>query len=479
MLEWENPMKDFATNRRDQRKAAYAGVALGISYWIIESIIDTHVHDLGPFIERALSPDLNEMMMRSLASGLLIAFGFYAQIMINKVERAEEKLARMNECFLAFGPDPEDNINRLTALCGELLGATAAFYNRLEQDLLCSWGQWNPPADFTTARSPEGCACYDVIQHGDERALVIPDLQQSKYAGADPSVLRYGLKTYIGQAVRLGDEVVGSLCAVYKDDCAPGEEEKKFLGIIAAAVGVEEVRRRSRGALRDSEDRLRHLSAQLISAQEMERKRVARQLHDSIGQSLSAIKYSIEETLEQMEQNGADHNVKRLEAAVPLIQQVVDEVRRMQKSLRPSMLDDLGIIATISWFCRDFQTIYSGIRIEKEIEIHEDNAPEELKTTIYRIMQEAMNNVAKHSKADLARLSLTKTEHGLELAIEDNGSGFDVEKTLSAGSKSGAGLTSMRERTELSGGTFSIKSSAQTGTEVKSSWMWEKIQARD
>jgi signal transduction histidine kinase len=133
--------------------------------------------------------------------------------------------------------------------------------------------------------------------------------------------------------------------------------------------------------------------------------------------------------------------------------------------LRPSILDDLGILATIGWFTREFQKVYSQISVEKEIRIEEKDVPDPLKTAIFRVIQEAMNNISKHSKATLIQLSLGKKEDKIELVIEDNGMGFDLET-----STRGLGLTSMRERTELSGGAFVIESTTGKGTTIRASW---------
>jgi len=143
----------------------------------------------------------------------------------------------------------------------------------------------------------------------------------------------------------------------------------------------------------------------------------------------------------------------------------------MQMDLRPSTLDDLGVLATLGWFCREYQKIYSRIRIEKEIAIQENEVSTPLKVVLYRLTQEAMNNIAKYSQADLVRLSLRKQEAQIEWVIEDNGIGFDLEKILSSeGSKRGLGLSSMRERTELSGGKFMIESTQGKGTTLRASW---------
>jgi len=230
-------------------------------------------------------------------------------------------------------------------------------------------------------------------------------------------------------------------------------------------------RKRAEEALRESENRLRALSSQLLTAQESERKRIAMELHDGIGQMLTAIKFKVESILQEKGKGEARAKEKSLEAVIPMIRESVEEVRRIQMDLRPSTLDDLGVLATLGWFCREYQKIYSHIHIEKEIGLKEDEVSTPLRTVIYRLTQEAMNNIAKHSKADLIHLSLRRMENKIELFIKDNGIGFDLEEILSSeGSKRGLGLNSMRERTELSGGAFTIESTPGKGTTVLASW---------
>ena len=230
-------------------------------------------------------------------------------------------------------------------------------------------------------------------------------------------------------------------------------------------------RKRAEAALRESEKQLRYLSSQLLTAQEKERERIARELHDGIGQSLSAVKFSVENSLKQINKETAGPPAKRLEAVIPMIQDSIEEVRKIAMDLRPSVLDDLGILATISWFCREFQTIHSGINIEQQLEIQEDEVPDPLKTSIYRVLQEALNNVAKHSKANLVNISLKSIDGTIELVIGDNGMGFDLEEALSVkSSRKGLGLSSMKERSELSGGSFTIKSVRGAGTVLRAIW---------
>jgi len=227
-------------------------------------------------------------------------------------------------------------------------------------------------------------------------------------------------------------------------------------------------RKQTEMALRESEGRLRLLSSEVLSVQEKERKRVASELHDGIGQMLTAVKFMVEDFIQQKGESEAKE--QSLKAIIPMVQESIEEVRRIQIDLRPPILDDLGILATIGWFCREFKRVYSAIRIEPQIGIQENEVSAPLKTVIYRVLQEALNNIAKHSRADLVCLILRRTEDKVEMVIQDNGLGFDLKDI-----KKGFGMGSMRERTELSGGSFSIESVRGKGTAIRVSWPIDQV----
>ncbi len=222
--------------------------------------------------------------------------------------------------------------------------------------------------------------------------------------------------------------------------------------------------------LEKTNEALRNLSSRLLSAQEEERKRIAGEIHDTLGACLSGIKFKVEDVLQKIGETSKDA-AESLKTVVPVIQEGVEECRRIQMDLRPSMLDDLGLLPTLSWFCRRFQAIYSGIRVDQEVTIEENEVPDSLKIVAFRVTQEAMNNIAKHSKADTVHLFLRKIDDRLELVLEDNGRGFDLQKVLGSGStRRGLGLSSMRERTEFSGGSFWIESTEGKGTAIRAWW---------
>ena len=245
-------------------------------------------------------------------------------------------------------------------------------------------------------------------------------------------------------------------------------EEGAFLVGIGVDIGK---RIRAEQALRKSEKELKVLSSQLLDIQEKERGRLARELHDGIGQTMTAIKFGLENAHQKVLEGDSEDVAGILEAMVPMIQGAVNEIRRMSKDLRPSVLDDLGILAALKWFCREFSSIYGDIKVQRRIEVQEREVPQDLKTTIYRFVQEAMNNAAKHSKAGNVSLSLTRHDGILQLKVQDDGKGFNVEAVLaSSADLRGFGLASLRERTELSGGRFNIYSARESGTLLTASW---------
>ncbi len=230
-------------------------------------------------------------------------------------------------------------------------------------------------------------------------------------------------------------------------------------------------RNRVLSQLRSARNRLRELSVKLIEAQERERRLIARELHDSIGSGMTAIKFALESKIESMKNDPPSSTGIPIEKILSMVQDAMEETRRISAKLRPSILDDMGLVQTIGWMCRDFEALHSNIRIRQEIGIEESDVPESLKTVIYRILQEALNNVAKHSGADRVDLSVRKTDRRLEVTVRDNGRGFDRE---GAGSDvrptGGTGLEGMQDRAEFTEGTFEIDSNVGAGTTVRAAW---------
>lgn len=213
------------------------------------------------------------------------------------------------------------------------------------------------------------------------------------------------------------------------------------------------------------EEKLRNLSLKVITAQESERKRIGRELHDGTGQTLSAIKILLERETARLKSEHPEIDIGQLKKIVPFISDVIVEVRRILMDLRPSMLDDLGLVAAMNWFCREFQIQYPLIKVHSDIEVDEQAVDDTEKTVLFRVMQEAMHNVAKHSGADRVSVELRHENGRLDMTVRDNGRGFDVSEE----NFRGVGLIGMRERMELISGDFSLESSPGEGAAVTAS----------
>jgi len=232
-------------------------------------------------------------------------------------------------------------------------------------------------------------------------------------------------------------------------------------------------RKLAEDALRESRKQLQDLSSRLLTVREADRKRIAQELHDSIGQILTSIKFGVESLASLTDEGAAtpDVDVEKIRTLVFIAQDGIEEIRKICADLWPSILDDLGIMAAISRLCKEFKIIYSAIQIEQRINVQEDEVPDYLKIVIFRVLQEALNNIARHSKADRVCVSLNKAKDSIELSVEDNGKGFNAKDVFYGdSSKRRLGSFNMKERTELSGGSFVVKSIQGKGTTILSSW---------
>jgi len=216
---------------------------------------------------------------------------------------------------------------------------------------------------------------------------------------------------------------------------------------------------------------LSDLTSQIVSAQEDERKRVSYDLHDNVWQTLLAIRSEIEHLFS--DRNLTDRAVLRdqAEKVMGAILDMVGKIRSMQGDLWPYVLDDIGILATMDWYSREFEKNHPGMTIETQDRLSENEIPLSTKIVIYRILQETLGNIAKYSQANRVTLRLAKNDHRLEFTIEDNGIGFDPEEAIAKRTPwGGLGLLSIKARTELSGGSFAVESAKGKGTTVRATW---------
>lgn len=215
----------------------------------------------------------------------------------------------------------------------------------------------------------------------------------------------------------------------------------------------------------------RSLSRKLVQAQEKERKRIASELHDGIAQSIGVVKYRLEDAVANLAEQDPELDVSVLEGAIQDIRGLVDEVRRISSNLSPSMLEDFGIHVALEWLCKEFKAQNRGVDVACSVNIDEAETPEHVKVAIYRVAQEALQNISKHAEATRVQTLLEPADGGVKLVISDNGRGFDLDgESQGYDGKSGLGLQSMRERVDATGGEFELKSTPRNGVAVRASW---------
>jgi signal transduction histidine kinase len=208
-------------------------------------------------------------------------------------------------------------------------------------------------------------------------------------------------------------------------------------------------------ALRISRNELALLSGQLMTAQEVERKRIARELHDSVGQALTAIKYVLERSAEIARQGRLENPQPVLRRAITGLQNASEDIRSIAMNLRPSVLDDLGAASAVAWFCREFSENYPALELHTEVSVTDGDVPERLCTAVFRTLQELLNNVAKHAKARHVHVMLAREGAHLGLQVRDDGVGIERSGS-SASLRLGHGIRNLRERAKMTGGELSL-----------------------
>jgi signal transduction histidine kinase len=223
-------------------------------------------------------------------------------------------------------------------------------------------------------------------------------------------------------------------------------------------------------ALRASRNELALLSDQLMTAQEVERKRIARELHDSVGQALSAIKYGLECASELARLGRLPDPQSALRRAIDGLQTASEEIRAIAMDLRPAVLDDLGAASAVAWLCREFAQTYPSIKLHAEVGVGDCDIPGRLSTAVFRSVQELLNNVAKHAMAHDVVVSLGRDDTRLMLEVRDDGVGFQ-QAGSSVALRLGHGIRNLRERAEMTGGQLALTSwGSGRGTRARIEW---------
>lgn len=219
--------------------------------------------------------------------------------------------------------------------------------------------------------------------------------------------------------------------------------------------------------LKELSARIQKLSHRTIQAMENDRRALSKEIHDSIGGSLAAVKIILETKLAKLPSESIDS----MQIIVTHLIDTIKESKRISYQLRPRVLDEFGLVPALIEHFKKFNEFFPKIKVDSHIRVSPNDIPDATKTAVYRVVQEAMTNIGKHSRADHAQIELTESDSQIFLMIQDNGVGFNVSATVDTSqSLQGYGMISMKERVEICGGTFDIESSVGTGTRLSASF---------
>jgi len=309
-----------------------------------------------------------------------------------------------------------------------------------------------------------------VAQSG--RAVLLEDISSEPDAARIDLISSEGLKAFISVPLRAKDNVLGVMNVASYMPHSFTKEDVHLLHSIGDQLGTAIEQAILNERLRKARERLRKLARQNLVAEEEERRRIARELHDETSQSLSGIALQLEALIEIYLKSGNQDPqlIAGLKKVQSLTVHVHKEVSRVISNLHPTVLDTLGLVAAVRQHAKNsLQPL--DINVTVEVNGTEIRFPPDVEAALFRVIQGAIGNIVKHSKAKNASIVLAYQPHEFSLSIRDNGQGFDVSKLIDVEeSGRGRGLFSMRERIGFLGGTSGVESKIGAGTTV-----WAKI----
>ncbi len=412
---------------------------------------------LALFSDTALESDERELI-ESLVSQAAITIE-KARLFAAQQDEVEITRALLEVANIIAERDNLTNImERIVAVTGRLLGADACVHFRFddENDVYIPYAQHGIPADYmelfrqSYVRPADSQFASAVFY--ERKPVIVEDVKASEMKTSE---LLKGLSvcSIIVLPLTAKSRFFGTINVMYRNKVHRfTQKEIAIAEGIAAHTAVALDNAELYSEIEGHRLELLSLSRKVVEAQEEERRRISRELHDEAGQALTAIKINIEMVERELPEASTGFR-RRLNEARELVDLTLKEVRRLSHELRPSILDDLGLLPALRWYTHNF-SVRTGIAVSLMPEELPERLPPEIETILYRVVQEALTNVIKHSGAKLVTMNLYRNKGQCRLIVCDDGQGLDG----SGNSGDGIGLLGMRERVRLFGGTVVLES---------------------
>jgi signal transduction histidine kinase len=388
----------------------------------------------------------------------------------NKIEQRTKELSALNAVVTTISQSLNldkilnDALTTILAVMGIEAGVVHLLDEKADQLITMVHRGLSPEyAQKIMRLKPGEDIAGQVVQSGEP--IVVNDVMNRPEATAMVGE-RWKLRAYISLPVKSKNKVLGAISLASYTPDKFGLETVRLLSAMGDAVGIAVENARAAQSLEEASKIREQLLEKLISAQEEERRRIARELHDEASQSLAALVINLEAIADTLPVRYHDTRQK-LDFLKEQATQTAGGIRNLALELRPSALDDLGLSMAIDWYVKDYLT-KRGLDVKIEVIGPKTKLPSYTETMLFRIIQEALTNIVKHAEASLVKVQLQLSDSVAMVQVEDNGKGFDVEATLSGeGIRRNLGLHGMAERATLLGGTFTIRSQPGQGTRLR------------
>jgi PAS domain S-box-containing protein len=342
--------------------------------------------------------------------------------------------------------------------------ATMSLYDK-KRELLVYVGGVNIPPEYAATIEPIARSRFDDFLRTLGPIMVVPDIQSMADVPNAEFSSHLDVRTVVTAAMLRDQELIGVLVIGVNGHVREfAKDELTLLKAISDQAAQAIANAKLFKAANEQSQQLRALSTKLVEAQETERRTIARELHDEIGQVLTAVSANLQAI--QLSPD-ASTLAARLDDSLALVDDALSRVRDLSLDLRPSLLDDFGLVSALDWYL-ERQAERSEFKAEFVAEPPELRLPPSLETTVFRVAQIALVNVVRHAQAKHVWVALRQHEEEIELVIRDDGVGFDVPSALERAAHGATlGLLSMQERARLESGELEIQSRPGQGTEIR------------
>jgi signal transduction histidine kinase len=375
----------------------------------------------------------------------------------NRAEALMQVASRLNSQF-----ELQTVLNTICNITNHTFKATGTTVYLRHKEVFRNMAGMSNDLEFKTHQENSFEIPRDVLQallSRENQVIVLQDIQNYPNLPSLEVYGRAGVKTLALAALFRGKELIGALIAAFAHEPKTLLEDELSLlrGLSDQAAGAIENAELFE-QVRVGRERQRKLSKSLVDIQEAERRHIAQELHDHLGQILTGLQFMLETTKQQA--TGMQRS--KLEEIQDSVSDIIREVREMSLNLRPSMLDDMGLVLTLLWHF-DRYTSQTGIRVNFQRNEIPERLPPEIVIAAYRIIQEALTNVARHAQVSEVLVGLVAQDKTLWVEVLDKGKGFEVSAELEQPS---SGLSGMRERASLLGGYLVLESFLNQGTQI-------------